>query len=225
MTILDAIEAGDLDAVKDLLKTDPSLVTAPIGKSGLPPIVYAISCEGRSLEMIELLLGSGADARFRTDDGNTLFHFNVDLNGPECFGEMPYAVARTLKEKGADFEARNHYGWTPLLKAALEGTLDEFKALLEVGADWKVRFEEDSLPCHIGGEPLEAAITDDSEKISALIEAGFHPDAAYLEKIKEGLEEAKVPEDTGYVHKDIVAAYEKSLELVQKHLSQGEDNG
>jgi ankyrin repeat protein len=179
--LFESIESGDLPKVKVLVTGDKSLLQT-IGEYGESPLMHAISVMDRDFAIIEFLVQSGADVNFATDEGYTALHCNIDLNGPSGSGEMPYRVARLLKSRGANLEARNHYGWTPLMRAGLEGTGDEFKALLEVGADFNVIYPDFSMPAFTRGKPLVNIVIPTPTKVKMLIRAGLKPTPAIIDE-------------------------------------------
>lgn len=118
-----AVQAGDVQIVRSMLVTDPALATSA-DEYGFQPIhlldVYP------EMEVLDLLLANGAKINAPNDEGVTILHLVTD---PE--------MLRVLVEHGADIEARDWRGWTPLLMQANEqsnGT-DVVAALLDQGAD------------------------------------------------------------------------------------------
>ncbi|GAC1471985.1 MAG: hypothetical protein PVSMB1_19540 [Gemmatimonadaceae bacterium] len=191
--IFDAISSGDFQAIRQIVQADGSVLNAAIGKYGQSPLMHAIHEVDRRFEIIEFLVEQGADVNFATEEGYTPLHSNMDLNGPSGSGEMPYRVARLLKHHGADTEIRNHYGWIPLLRAALEGTADEFKALLEIGAKYDVSYPDCSMPVFTRGKSLASIVMPQPEKISIRLEFGFKPDQSLILESKRALSEADDP--------------------------------
>ena len=149
--VFDAISEGDFKAIKQIVMADAGVLNNSIDEFGESPLMRAISEMDRQFEIIEYLVSSGADVNFATKYGYTPLHYNIDLNGPSGSGEMPYRVARLLKDHGADTEKRNHYGWTPLMRAALEWTSYEFKALIDIGAKYDVVYPAHSMPVFTRG--------------------------------------------------------------------------
>ena len=71
------------------------------------------------IEIIELLIGAGADVGAKNEEGKTPLHFAARLNLIE--------IAELLIEKGADLEAEDKGGETPLDRAQS----DEMRELLK----------------------------------------------------------------------------------------------
>jgi ankyrin repeat protein len=210
--IFQAIEEGDLQTIRRIVEADPGLLNNSVGQCGESPLMRAICDMERSFEIIEFLVKSGADVNFATKDGYTPLHFNVDLNGGSGTGEMPYRVARLLKDHGADTEKRNHYGWTPLLRAALEGTEDEFRALLDIGAKYDVEYPGYSMPVFTRGKSLASVAMVYPGKIRALLAAGFKPSLSLVTEAEDNLAEAKDPDS------DYANALRESIDLIRKNL-------
>lgn len=210
--IFKAIEDGDLPAIERMVQADPGVLNSCVGDFGLSPLMRAICAMERTYEIIEFLVKSGADVNFVSKGGYTPLHFNIDLNGGSGTGELPYRVARLLKDHGADTEKRNHYGWTPLLRAALEGTDDEFKALLDIGARYDVEYPEHSMPVFTRGRPLASIAMMHPEKIRALLAAGFKPTLSLVAEAEGHIDEAKDPDS------DYANALRESIGLIRQEL-------
>lgn len=210
--IFDAISEGDFQAVKQIVEADAGVLNNSVGEFGESPLMRAIREMDRQFETIEFLVRSGADVNFATKEGYTPLHYNIDLNGPSGSGEMPYRVARLLKDHGADTEKRNHYGWTPLMRAALEGANDEFKALIDIGAKYDVVYPAHSMPVFTRGESLARISMVSPEKIRILLAAGFRPDTSLVREIKRDLAKVKDP-DSGYAK-----GLEESLRIIQRRV-------
>lgn len=210
--IFAAIEAGDLGAIERIVLADPGVLNSCVGQFGQSPLMSAICQMERSYEIIEFIVKSGADVNFATKEGYTPLHFNMDLNGPSGTGELPYRVARLLKDHGADTEKRNHYGWTPLLRAALEATTDEFKALLDIGAKFDVEYPAHSMPVFTRGRTLASIAMVWLEKVRALLAAGFKPTPSLVSEAEKSLAEAKDSESR------YASDLRESLELVRRGL-------
>lgn len=115
--------------------------------------------------IIKMLLGAGADPRVRNSFGETCVHLaarkgqagwveiviaaGVDVNSKSIgYEETAMHVAakeghsdvvRVLVENGGNTEARNRYGWTPLVWAAACGNVQTVETLLELGANPNVK--------------------------------------------------------------------------------------
>ncbi|MHC4646716.1 MAG: ankyrin repeat domain-containing protein [Planctomycetota bacterium] len=168
--IFEAIESGDLVRVKSIVQNDASILNVK-DKYGNIPLMAAIHDMDRKYEIIEYLVESGSDVNYQTKEGYTPLHANVDVDAddPSCFGELPYKIAHLLKDYGANTELRNHYGWTPLMRAALEGVDDEFKALLDIGAKFDVYYPAYSMPVFTRGLSLAEVILPQPEKPKILM--------------------------------------------------------
>ena len=77
-----------------------------------------------------------------------------------------------LLEAGANLEAQNEDGATPLHLAAYDGTLAVVTALLEAGANLEARTKDGVTPLH-----LAAAFNENPAVVTALLEAGANLEA------------------------------------------------
>jgi uncharacterized protein len=139
----------------------------------MPPILRALHAETNRLEIVTALLDAGARADFATGEGYTPLHWVSDAG----YSDRPVQgeIARLLVARDGDIAARNHYGWTPLHAAVLEGSVEELGALLAVGADPNLLYTQDSMPYFTRGQtPLMVAIFE-PKKIELLLDHGADP--------------------------------------------------
>jgi hypothetical protein len=169
-----AIEDADEAGVCRILMDRPELLEVPY--CGLTALMHAVSCISRSVPVIRAILEAGANVNRQTDEGYTALHFAIDVNGEANLNTGE--VIGLLVSAGADLTARQHYGWTPLLRAVVEGTVAEVKALLAAGADPNETLPFDTLPeFNAGRTTLMAAVTRSGAEVvvDALLQAGADP--------------------------------------------------
>lgn len=135
MQFLDAVEEGNI-ALAELFidKYGPEILEVrardwmPSGKVSIESnsqtaLFYAVDAE--MAEMVEMLIGKGADLNARMDEGHTILML-----------ARSNAMTELLLKKGAQLEATNDDGWTALMWPQ---TPDGLKFLLEHGADVHAR--------------------------------------------------------------------------------------
>jgi ankyrin repeat protein len=166
--LFDALEDGDLAALGALLRQRPRLVEAR-DEAGLTPLMRAVLNLDRDPRLVEQLLAAGADPRALTEEGESVLHLLVDVEGDGGFGAEPLALARPLVAAGADLEARQADGLTPLLLAVLFGTPDEVAALVQLGARTDVLVPADFDPPHLAGVGALGAALGSAEKLRHLL--------------------------------------------------------
>jgi len=138
-----AVFFGDHSAVAFLL----GLGAAPsaTGMFSMSPLELAIG--NRDEEMVDLLLRYGADVKRRErDHGQTPLHMCA-----ETFMEAATVarIARKLIARGADVDARDVEGTSPLHDAATANNLLVAKALLELGAKADATDHKARTPAHV----------------------------------------------------------------------------
>ena len=143
-----AARGGNIHAVKLLLDhgahIDNSLVDSRTSATAITHAIY-----GGSTDVTRLLLEGGADVNFRDIEahGGTLLHV-VSRNQP---GGSQTRNINLLIEYGADLEAKDEEGKTPLAAAVEDYTFEAMPILLERGANLEARDNN-------GRTPLGAAI-------------------------------------------------------------------
>ncbi|WP_419192353.1 ankyrin repeat domain-containing protein [Engelhardtia mirabilis] len=167
----DAIDDGDVAALGRLLAADRALANRR-DEGGLTPLMRVLMGIDRDPRMIEALLAAGADPNATTEDGETALHLIVDVEGDGGFGDEPVQLARPLVDAGAELEARQAEGLTPLQFAVVHGTPDEVAALARLGARVDRCLPADFDPAGFAGLTPLAAALGSSAKVEALLAAG-----------------------------------------------------
>ena len=119
-----AVRSDDFDSVRQLTRFSADLSYA---------IVFV-----QSPKMIDLLIQHGADVKAGTTAGDVI---HAALGRARCA-----ELVATFKKYGADIDARDHSGYTPLMYALADfGMGDAIIALIEAGAElnFPERYEQD----------------------------------------------------------------------------------
>lgn len=118
-----AVEQGNVAQVRAFLKQEPRLATSRTSDGWPTFLQQAMFFEP---EILHLLLANGANPNVRNDRGEALLHLLADP-----------ASIRALLAAGADIEARDQRGWTPLMSHATDAATgpDAVYTLLAEGAD------------------------------------------------------------------------------------------
>ena len=169
-----AIDAGSLPSIKRALANNLDL-NEPQGKYNAVPLFWALMAEGRSPDVVRLLLDHGANAAHATDEGYTPRHYIPATNFLDESVKAPFEIAKLLVEAGADIEATQHWGWTSLMRAVSEGTALELQALLMAGANPNVTFPAHTLPEFQRGQTALMVAGHDTVKVRLLLDHGADP--------------------------------------------------
>ena len=123
--MIKAAKKGDVAAVKQLLKIDPSLSGAR-DKDGCTPL-HCASWKGHA-EVAKVLLDAGADINAKSQNdhyGDTALHAAAHGNQKD--------VVKVLIERGASLNSKNKIGRTPLGETEWHNASAAAKLLKEAG--------------------------------------------------------------------------------------------
>jgi ankyrin repeat protein len=122
--LLEAVNAGDVAAVRSILAQNPEMLRARIGADGATPLHAAVYTGQRAV--VEQLLGLNADVNARNDLGSTPLHDAMVGGRAE--------IVTLLLEKNPDLKVRNNAGETALRVALAKDRPDLAELLLVRGA-------------------------------------------------------------------------------------------
>jgi ankyrin repeat protein len=126
-SILTAIRRGETAKLKTGISAKD--VTAK-DEDGRTPLMHAVLGEHASAEMVGVLIGHGADVNAADKKQWTALHFAAQSQNVD--------IMRALLKAGAEVDARDKDGATPLLRSLmLNATPEAVRVLLEAGADPK----------------------------------------------------------------------------------------
>lgn len=149
MTLFDAIENGDLPALRKLMRSGIDLEQVD-ETSGMAPL--ALAAEGGRLDFVRILLRAGVDP----DWGGA----TTPLEAAVLEGHLE--VVEALIEARADVNRPVADGFTPLITAAGGGHLDMVRVLLQAGANPAVIDDE-------GDSALSLAEKKGHEAVAAVL--------------------------------------------------------
>lgn len=152
-----------LDAAEELLAFG-----ADLGSDNADTSALEKAAEMGNGDMVEALLRHGALASAVNNDGGTALHV---VNGVHVNSNAE-RIVRALVAAGAEIEACDDFGCTPLHNAASQFTADTARALLASGADIHAKNKT-------GYTALHTAVEDGSCEVArTLLEAGADPNAS-----------------------------------------------
>jgi len=202
MTLLRAIASGDEAKASRLLDASPDLARQAVEAGATRQVsieyyfteiahhVYAgdtalhIAAAAHALDITRNLLARGAGVRARNRRGAEPLHYAVDGSpgSPAWNSAAQEAVVEGLIGAGADPNAADKSGVSPLHRAARTRCAGAVRALLANGADPRRRNGSGSTPLHLavqntgrGGSGSSAARDQQREIIVLLLKRGARP--------------------------------------------------
>jgi len=188
--ILTAIEEGDMERVKQLIKENPDMVNLECNQSGSRPLHIAVYKNHKEIAL--LLIEKGADVNSKDVQGtfplyaavcmenkemvSLLIDNGADVNIEPDGTRRPLDLAAStgnkeivtlLIEKGAEINAESQSGSTALTCAISEGHDEIVNLLIEYGADVKT-----GAPLLIAANPFLNATKNPEKIVALLIEKG-----------------------------------------------------
>ena len=193
--ILTAILDDDRPRVRELLKADPRLATCLIGEARLCQSkifhwIYAgdtalhLAAAGYRVELVRLLLAAGADPNSTKNHRKSgPLHYAADgyITGPAWNANRQVQTIQCLLDAGADINAQDKNGATPLHRAVRTRCAAAVRCLLERGCDATEKNKPGSTPFHLavqntgrGGTGAEAAKAAQRQIIHELLSFGLN---------------------------------------------------
>ena len=188
-----AILDDDRATVAELLKKNPHLArdaaqTEARLEAGIAHWIYAgdtalhVAAAGHRVEIATMLLAAGADPNAaRNHRRSGPLHYAADgcLENPRWNGNRQVATIRVLLAAGAEIQAPDKNGATPLHRAVRTRCAAAVNCLLAAGADATLQNKPGSTPFHLavqntgrGGSGAEQAKTAQREIIQAFLARG-----------------------------------------------------
>lgn len=152
---------------KDFLTVARLLIQSGIdvnakGEKGKTALMFAV--ENHNLPATELLIQSGAKVGIQDDNDNTALHWAV-IDADDKYYKTDQFVALLL-QAGADPNAKNKMGQTPLQWAASREGQQSAERLIQAGADRTALFQKGET------ELMYAVMWSDMRKIKELVASG-----------------------------------------------------
>jgi ankyrin repeat protein len=194
--IIRAILDDDRAAVKKLLKADPKLATnlttePQLYRSKIGHWLYKgdtalhLAAAGYRGEIVQILLSAGADPNDRQNHrASGPLHYAADgyISCGSWSANPQVKTIQCLLDAGADINAPDKNGATPLHRAVRTRSAAAVKCLLENGADPKLQNKPGSTPFHLavqntgrGGSGAETARAGQRAIILQFLAAGLSP--------------------------------------------------
>jgi hypothetical protein len=223
--MLAAIIEDDRSTVKELLKQDRSLATGMINKPRLcqsrifhwlyvGDTALHLAAAGYRIEIIRLLLVAGADPNATANHRRSgPLHYAADgyITGPAWDAERQVKTIQLLLDAGADINAQDQNGATPLHRAVRTRCAAAVRFLLQAGGDPTLKNKPGSTPFHLavqntgrGGSGAPVAISAQRQIIQELLSFGVSP------KLKSGNGKTVLEcAQSGWI-RELIAAHERT---------------
>jgi uncharacterized protein len=189
-SVRQAVDAGDIDALRDLVRDDPSLMTSLVDAPEIEPTspltyvgmarFYGYATHDRTGDLAQVLLGAGADKDDETKNGSPLIcaasHGDAD-------------VVRVLLEAGASVDLTDDppdtalrvvaaYGWPEIVDMLIAAGAEPQSIIEAAGSGDISEWDLDALSDHQRACGLRAAAVNERiNVIDELLAAGTPIDA------------------------------------------------
>jgi hypothetical protein len=194
--LLRAILDDDYATVQDMLTTDPSLVDAQFSEARfydqkifhwlyVGDTSLHLAAAGYRVEIVKLLLAAGSDPNASMNHRHSgPIHYAADgyIIGPAWDPERQVQTIESLLAAGAEVNAQDKNGATPLHRAVRTRCAAAAHVLLEAGGDPTLRNKPGSTPFHLavqntgrGGTGTDKARTAQREIIEEFLRFGVSP--------------------------------------------------
>lgn len=186
-----AIKNLDKNMLKNFIEADNSGVNC-FDESGYTPLILA--CKSSFSDMVRVILENGGNPKISSNDGKTALHHAVDIGtlclqspgGDESIKACPLSIPELLINAGADINAKDKLGKTPLHYAVHNGLIGVASSLIKVGADVNAQDNDGNTPMHSFGKQMSAAcvqvLLSQGAKLDIKNNAGLTP---YEKAMKE----------------------------------------
>ncbi|HUP91243.1 MAG TPA: ankyrin repeat domain-containing protein [Solimonas sp.] len=144
LSIWEAAAMGAIEPLRQLLDERPELVNATASDGFLP---LGLACFFGHEDAVRLLLERGADVNLASR--NRMAAYPVNSAMTHAPPERAVAILHLLLRAGADVNARQCRGHTPLHQAASRGASEVVELLLAAGADAGARADNGATPADL----------------------------------------------------------------------------
>ncbi|HVN77627.1 MAG TPA: ankyrin repeat domain-containing protein [Terriglobia bacterium] len=141
LNIHEATALGRLDRVESLSQDDPATLD-PFSPDGFTPL--ALAAYFGHTKVVNWLLEHGADPNISARNATKVMPLHSAAAQKDSVAAV--AISKDLLDHGAQVNARQQAGWTPLHQAAASGNAELLKLLLSHGADRSATSEDGRTP-------------------------------------------------------------------------------